>query len=373
MNFTHPLVPLALDLGSEDPAVRLRAVQRLIPRLPDPGFLETLREHRLISLLYRTMTQFPRQEVGEVPFLEELRREYLAGVRLYNVQEKETRILAELLAGVGVEVILLKGGDIRHRLYDDPGCRPMSDLDVLISPADLDKVRTVLPREGYVLASWDLDPQPGFVSRFDNDIAFVTPAQNLYIDFHWGIHEVGSYYRLPYTPLRARAAIRNQQGYRVLVLAPEHLLMHLCLHTFDELETAGILKIIDLERALRRLPLDWDLFLAEAATFHLQGPLFRIFQEMEKLRPQAVPAGVMSRLATYTPDWSEKIILRRESLSLLAATLAALCRYVPVRAWPAFLKGKLWPDDDYIKANAWEFGNRAGYLRHLLRRAQDET
>jgi len=319
------------------------------------------------------MTQFPRKEVGEVPFLEDLRREYLAGVRLYNIQEKETRLLAELLAGFGVEVIVLKGGDIRHRLYDDPACRPMSDLDVLISPADLEKVRTVLTREGYVLASWDLDPQPGFTSRFDNDIAFVTPAQNLYIDFHWGLHEVGAYYRIPYAPLRARAAVRDQQGYKVLVLAPEHLLMHLCLHTFDELETAGILKILDLDRAIRSLPLDWELFLADAATFHLQGPLYRILQEMERLRPQAVPAGVMARLAAYTPDWSERLILRREAMSLLVASLAALWRFVPVRAWPAFLKGKLWPDDDYIKANAWEFGNRGGYLRHLLRRARDET
>jgi hypothetical protein len=373
MNFDHPLVPLALDLGSEDPGVRLQAVKRLIPRLPDPGFLETLREHRLIYLLYRTMTQFPRKEVGEVPLLEELRREYLAGVRLYNIQEKETRILAELLAGVGVEVILLKGGDIRHRLYDDPACRPMSDLDVLISPADLEKVRTVLKGEGYTLKPWDLEPQPGFISRFDNDIAFATPSQNLDIDFHWGLHEVGSYYRLPYATLRARATVRDQQGYAVLVLTPEHLLMHLCLHTFDELETAGILKILDLDLALRRLPLDWALFLADAATFHLQGPLSRIFREMEKLRPQAVPAGVMERLAAYTPDWSEKLILRREAMSLLVASLAALWRYVPIRAWPAFLKGKLWPDADYIKANAWEFGNRAGYLRHLLRRARDET
>jgi len=149
--------------------------------------------------------------------------------------------------------------------------------------------------------------------------------------------------------------------------------MHLCLHTFDELECAGILKIVDLDRALSRWPLNWDLFMKDAVRFGIQGPVYWIFLEMARLRPGAIPGAVLEQLAAYRPGWMEKYILRRELAGLLLASIAALWRYLPVRAWPEFLKGKLWPTSAYLKANAKEFGSRIGYLRHLLKRAQAKT
>jgi hypothetical protein len=163
------------------------------------------------------------------------------------------------------------------------------------------------------------------------------------------------------------------EGVTALVLSPEHLLMNLSLNALEELEEAGILKILDIYLALSRLPLDWDLFLEEAATFHLLGPMFWILREMEKLRPGLVPAVVLQQLAAYTPGWCERAILRRTRGSLLVGFLAGVWGYLPVREWPALLKGKIWPSADFIRANPQEFGSRIGYLQHLLRRTQDKT
>jgi hypothetical protein len=301
MIFNNPLIPLVLDLGSADPRTRLQAGRKIAQQLAVPGFLDTLIFHRLTPLLYQVLTQFSREEVGQVPHLEALRWDYFRGLRLYKIQESETRQFVEVLADAGVEVILLKGADIRHRLYDDPVCRPMNDIDALISPAELEKARTALSQKGYVLAPWCLDPQPGFNSRFDYDITFATPSRTIPLDFHWELREVGTYYRLPYAPLRARAAVQDLEGCQALVLSPEHLLMHLCLHTFDELETAGILKIVDLDRALTCLDLDWDFFLKEAAAFQIQGPMFWILREMNKLASQGCARGCLATAGRFYP------------------------------------------------------------------------
>jgi len=372
MIFDDPLIPLVLDLGGADPRVRLQAGRQIAQKLDTPGFLDLLFSHRLTSLLYQTLTQFSREEVGEVPCLETLRGNYLGGMRLYRTQENETRRFVDVLADAGVEVILLKGADIRHRLYDDPVCRPMNDIDALISPADLEKARAALSREGYGLKPWCLDPQPGFNSLFDYDITWATPS-GIPLDLHWGIREVGTYYRLPYAPLRARAVVQDLPDSKALVLAPEHLLMHLCLHMFDEMETAGILKIADLYRVLTCLDLDWDIFLKDLEAFHVQGPVLWLLREITKLRPEAVPEVVWPRLADFTPGWSERFILRREARSLTVALLAALWRYVPIKDWPFFLKGKLWPSADYLEANVAVFASRTAYLQHLLRRSRDKT
>jgi hypothetical protein len=374
MIFTHPLIAPTLDLGATDSQVRLQAVRQIVRRLADPGILATLRQHRLTPLIYAALTQFPREEVGATPLLEELRRDYLGGFRGYTIQKRETRRLAEALAEAGVEGMLLKGGDIRHRLYDDPVSRPMGDVDVLISPDDLDRVRAILTTQGYTLIPKDVDRIPNFNRRFAWEELYAGPRESgVFFDIHWEIRKMGAFYRLPYSPLRARAAPGPVGWGPLLILAPEHLLMNLCLNTLEELEQAGIMKLVDLDRALSRLPLDWDLFLEDAAAFQIQGALLRILTEMAALRPQAVPGWVLERLAAYRPGWGERLILSRTAGSLLWASMATLWHHLPVREWPAFLRGKLWPDQTFLQANARTYASRIGYLQHLLKRTQDKT
>ena len=374
MLFANPLITLVLDLGSADPEVRLQAVKRIAQQLTVPGFFETLREHRLTYFFYHTLTKFSREEVGGVPHLEELRWDYFGRMRRYRIQEREMRLLLQVLHEAGVEGLLLKGGDIRHRLYNDPVSRPMGDVDVLISPADLKKVRALLTKQGYILVPRDVDRGSDFNARFAWEESYASPRQGaLVLDLHWEIRKMGAYYRLPYAPLRARAMLSEMDGVTALVLCPEHLLMNLNLNALEELEEAGILKLLDIHLALSRLPINWDLFLEDAATFQIQGPMWWMLQEMKKLRPGAVPAGVLQHLAAYSPGWCERAILRRKRGSLLAGFLAAAWRHLPVREWPALLKGKIWPSADFIRANAQEFGSRTGYLQHLLRRTQDKT
>jgi len=374
MIFTNPIIPLVLDLGSSDPRVRLQAGQQIARQLAVPGFHDTLVFHRLTPLLYQTLTQFSREEVGEVPLLDILRWDYLGGMRLYRNQESETRLFLDVLADAGVEVILLKGADIRHRLYDDPICRPMVDLDVLISPADLKRARTALAKQGYTLMPRDLDLRPGFSAQFGWVVTYQPPeGGSLFTDVHWEIQEAGTFYRLPYGPLRARATVREWDGATALVLAPEHVIMHLCLHTFDELENAPLLKLSDLERALQRFPLDWDLFLEDAARFRIQEPVMWIFREMARWRPGLVPDAVFQTLGAHRPGWAERFIIRRQAHSKLVSSVMALWQYLPVRTWPAYLWAKLWPSREYLEVNTQSFTGRADYLSHVLGRAQDKT
>ena len=369
-----PLISLMLDLGSADRRVRLQAVQQITAQLAVPGFIETLVQHRLTPFVYHSLTQFTREEVGEVPLFEALRRDYLGGLKHYRNQESEVRLLMQVLASAGVESILLKGADVRHRLYSDPVCRPMSDLDVLISLADLEKVRIILKQQGYTLAPVDVERGSSFNARFAwEEMHVISRKYRVFLDLHWEIRKMGTYYRLPYAPLRARATVRDMDDVTALVLCPEHLLMSLCLNTFEEFERAGVLKIMDLDRALSRLPIDWDFFLEDSATFHIQGPMYRILREMEKLRVGAVPVVVRQRLAAYSPGWAESIILRRGTRSFLLGSLAALWRHHPLREWPALFQGKLWPNSAYIQANMQAFNNRLGYLQHLLRRTRAKT
>lgn len=374
MTFNDPLIHPVLDLGAAKPGVRSRAVQQFIRRLSTPGFLDTLRQNRLTPLLYHTMTQLSRQEVGEVPHLDELRRDYLAVLRLYTIQERETRHVLQVLGDAGVEAVVLKGADICQRLYGNPVCRPMSDVDVLIPPSDREKAQDALCRSGYTRMPRDLDLRPGFNARFGWEEMYASArSAEFWVDLHWEIQEMGTLYRLPYEALRARAQPSMIGSLPVLVLCPEHLLLHLGVHTLDEWENAPLLKIVDLERILTRLPLDWDLFLAEAAAFRAQGPMRWVLQEMARFCPDTIPGYVLEELAAYRPLWAEELILRRPAAGFPLAMVLSLWRHQPVRAWLTFLRGKLWPETAYLKANAPDIDSRSKYLRNLLKRSQDRA
>lgn len=374
MLFAHPLIPLVLDLTSSDPGVRLRAVRQMARQLADPEFFDTLRHHRLTAFYYHRLTGCSREEVGAVPRLEDLRRDYLAQMRRYQTQESEVRSLVGGLTAAGLEPLVLKGGDVRHRLYDDPATRPMGDVDLLIAPAELGRVRALLETRGFVRVPRDLDRGPDFNARFAWEETYASPQRGaLVVDLHWEIRKMGAFYRLPYAAMRPRAVVRDADGLAVLVLCPEHLLMNLCLNALEELEEAGILKILDIHLALSRLPLDWDFFLIETAALGIEGSMAWMLREMDKLRPGAVPPGVLRQLAAYSPSRCERVILRRGAGSFLAGFLAAMWRYLPVREWPALVKGKIWPSAAFLRGNARDYRNRREYLLHLLQRSRDKT
>jgi hypothetical protein len=57
--------------------------------------------------------------------------------------------VARRLAGAGISVMPVKGALLQHWLYDDPTERPLTDVDLLVLPQDLERVVTRLESAGY--------------------------------------------------------------------------------------------------------------------------------------------------------------------------------------------------------------------------------
>jgi hypothetical protein len=57
--------------------------------------------------------------------------------------------VARRLAAHGIPVMPVKGALLQHWLYQDPSDRPLTDVDALVRPAQLEKAVATLLREGY--------------------------------------------------------------------------------------------------------------------------------------------------------------------------------------------------------------------------------
>ncbi len=327
------------------------------------ALLAEIRRHRLSPFFYLQIMRQGGQKTLPSPWLELLKHDYCFSLQKSLRQEHEALLVLQALAAAGIEVILLKGADLHLRLYDDPAIRPMADLDLMIPRAALAKARAALGRLGYGLSPDSLDPRPGFREHFRAGLHFKkTKEASLMVDLHWQIEAVANFYRLPYASLRRQALPMDYQGVPVKVLSPEHLLIHLCLHNYDELDQA--LRIVDLGLALQRLPLDWRLFLEEADRLGCQAPLYLLLGELARLFPRTVPAEVLTSLGNYHPSYFEKIALNQR-LNPLVRLFAPLYHHRQAGDWVRYFAALFWPQPDYLAA---VYGQRAreAYFRQVL-------
>jgi hypothetical protein len=58
--------------------------------------------------------------------------------------------LRDALAAAGIPALPIKGVDVAFVTYPSPACRPMTDVDILVSPHDYKTAGDVLRREGFV-------------------------------------------------------------------------------------------------------------------------------------------------------------------------------------------------------------------------------
>lgn len=330
----------------------------------DAALLAEMRRHRLTPVIFEQIKRQGLERTLDPQWLEFLQHDYYVSLQTALRQENDALQVLQALAAAGIEVFLLKGADLRLRLYDDPAVRPMVDLDLLVSPASLGAVREFLGILGYTLSLDSVNPRPGFRERYRVGLHFqAPPPASLMVDLHWGLEAVAGYYRLPFTRLAEQAHTLDWEGLPVKVLSPEHAFMHLCLHNYDEGDAA--LRLLDLGLTLTRLPINWQLFLTEAGQCRCQAPLFVMLRGLGELLPGAVPLQVLRGLEAYVPWGAERLVLRH-SYHPLARLLGPLSHQRRPSAWAAYLAALLWPDPAYLTAVSGS-PSRLAYLASSLK------
>ena len=337
--------------------------------IADSQLLAELRKSRLTPLIYAQLRQ--RNQHLQLPpaFLNEFQLDYASALKTAALQEQEALQVFRALHVAGVAFILLKGADLRLRVYEDTAQRPMNDLDILIDQANLPQARKILASLDYTLFTNSVDPFPGYWEHFGHELGFDPPQGGILpIEVHWQIRAVNSLYHIPYRAVRHKTVSVDFQGLPTSVLDREHLLIHLCLHAFshfhdDKLKSLPAYILIDIGLTLRRLGVDWSVFLAIAEKFQCQAPIYFTLKEVARLIPHDIPPAALAELRSHQPGLAEKVALSLR-LRFFTKTLA-VTRHHPPREWLSFLRGNVWPNSEYLLANYGK-PDRLAYWRQFL-------
>jgi hypothetical protein len=234
-------------------------------RLPaDPGpageLLRVARYHRLSPLL-------SAERGGALPaaLAEACRRDRLiTTARAMAFSEVAQECLAAL-AAAGIPGMVLKGIDYDARLYRGAGCRPTSDVDLLVpNPARRDAFR-VLDRLGF-------EPRaaaPGFDDADYHEVAWTRAGTE--VDLHLGLAPFARC-RIDYDAVWRQAEPVRIGRVEARRLSPAHAAIFHALHMAIDHFAVPAIYLVDLARLLPAAP---DRRAAEslASAWHCRRPL----------------------------------------------------------------------------------------------------
>lgn len=203
----------------------------------DASSLKSLRYHRLTPWLSREVAHKGWENYITSPsLLQDLRKDYMLALKIAHRQSEMTLRLVQRFSEHRIEVILLKGADLRHRLYVHPAARLMDDVDVLIDPKDLPQARSLLRSMEFYLSTEYVDLSPGYWEILGNAAHYQSFSdQGFLLDLHWEIGALLYFYRIPFAPLRKDAVPFSSHELSVYVLSPEDLIIYLCLNAQKDL------------------------------------------------------------------------------------------------------------------------------------------
>jgi hypothetical protein len=256
--------------------------------------------------------------------------------------------ISAVLDDVGVDVAIAKGIAAEARWYTRMGERPSNDLDLLLSPADLDRIDDI------VAAIEPTHPLCGKVRRFaeaGNLQSIDLEYEGVPIDLHWDILKLG-------IPSRNRGAIwdrtvpfRLPDGRSIRALNPECSYVHFLVHINKD-RFRRLLGFVDVARIYQRENLDHAdmqrLIRADGIETSVSASWDIVVRTLGLRAPNEFPAGAV-RPVIWHIAWRPSVRLRATESTIRFRhrqwLIAFLARGRPLEALRCWLRISLPPAD----------------------------
>ncbi len=215
--------------------------------------------HQVDGYLYPLVREWAPACQPAAPLMARWRTAFLGAVSLYTRAAVQAHELLATLTAAGVRVIPLKGIWLAERVYQDGACRPMSDIDLLVSAAELPRARAAIERLGYTTADY-------YVSQArDHHVRYQRPDKPLPVELHWSLwhagHEAVGKPELAHVWTGLHEELLH--GVFIQAFPPERQVVYLAQHILKHALTVPLKSYLDLVLLCRTYAPEFDLIRLE--------------------------------------------------------------------------------------------------------------
>jgi hypothetical protein len=241
-------------------ADRLRGLLR--SEIDWPFLIRKAHQHGSLSLLCWNLSNHFADAVPE-PAMRQLRTQFQANAQQNLGLTRELRQLIHLLEEHEVGVIPYKGPVLAAQLYGDLLLRQCSDLDILVRREDVPRATELLAARSFHPKRPLAVPEATYL-RDEYARSFVRAEDQMVLELHWTIRPRYCAFRIDPAQFWAGHQWTSVAGTRVRTLAPEDLLLILCVHASWHL-WGRLQWISDIAELVRTYPgIDWPRMLTQA-------------------------------------------------------------------------------------------------------------
>jgi hypothetical protein len=270
-------------------------------------FLRMAEHHGMLALAARNLSAHAR---GLPPEIEQrLRSAYEENVRRNLWFAGEWARIAEHFEKKKLRAVPYKGPALAESVYGDLALRNFSDLDFLIAPADFEAAKQALSELGY-RPSTELSPEAQRIwLRIGYERAFDGAAGPNLVELQWQALPYFYAVDLRIDDLLMRSGRAVVGAREVPALAPEDLLLVLCLHAAKHL-WMRLIWVCDIAEALRQ-PTDYTQVLERAHALGIARILAVSFWLVKNV------------LGSPIPKCAEEIVAADEQAPILGEEVAS--------------------------------------------------
>jgi len=285
---------------------------------------------------------------------------------------KELRQILTAFNESGIDAIPLKGV-VMDGIYP-AGMRSFSDMDILIHRETLPRVLEILRGMGYRPHGplW----RPG-AEDFQGELAYVKDGPfPIMVEPHWSLGPPYPYPgRLDMKGLWVRARKAEIAGVGTLILSPEDLLLHACLHLVQHSRGGWLASACDITELIHHYgeTLDWAQFVNRVIECRLALPVRFSLEKAAELFRAPVPPDVRERLQSFRPSRFEQWIFtsftsfgdedNRDAKTFIAKLMTMKGPVLKLRyTWDMLFPGK-----EFMASRYPELRSKPGIYSYLYR------
>ncbi len=253
--------------------------------------------YRVTPLLFHNLKGIAGKDAVPLSVMDALTARYAfifyRNMRIYDI----LREVLEKFRDDGIPVILLKGVALGETVYSNIDLRPPGDIDLLVRKTDLRKAAEILSGIGYTpshpieeyMNHHHIPPYAKLDEKLDQFIS---------IEIHHNIAPEPLMSRIKAEDLWIDARIANIVGLDVLVLSPENLILHLCIHLSNGYFVNGMGNLVDISESIRYYngKLDWDSIVARSNNFRVGSFAYYPLSLAKEMIDADIPSCVLKGL-----------------------------------------------------------------------------
>ena len=250
------------------------------------GIILSLQPHLILPLLYWQLSRLPPAYRPEQEFISALEMIFTRSSAHVIRTDRQVEEILGALGGVGIRPIILKGYAFGRMLYSDPATRLYDDIDMLVHPEEMEKVREVMKELGYTC------PHPAF-GRSDahNAEEYTRPGMRAPpVEIHWRYYTIAGGNTRSTEDFFRRAV--DGPGFRTLnpVDALTFCAFHMVVKHTQSIRLNWIYDISLLARELQA-PDDWEMLQNRCIEWGARRPVEVALRMAELWTGPVIPEG----------------------------------------------------------------------------------